>query len=313
MSGFREVVPTGLVSAPDDAGWIRRLRELHLLTPLRIVIIAVIAVVLTLVLRIVVARFIRGLQRAHERVAYRVDHARIDQRRRTITSVLTSTAVGLVWITAVITVLGEVGVNLGAFVATATIIGGALAFGAQTLVRDLIAGFFMIAEDQFGVGDVVDVGTATGTVERVSLRVTRVRDDDGRVWYLPNGQITRVANYSQGPVATTVDIGVALGQDLAAAASTICELGRALVADPTVGQYLAGEPDYLGVEELHDDRAILRFRLISRVEGRQQVRRAFLAAVAEAERHGRVRGIDSASGEGVEGSKDPASGDNGVM
>ena len=286
------VVVAGLVSAPDDAGWIRRLRELHLLTPLRILIIVIIAVLLTLLLRVVVARFIRGLQRAHERVAYRVDHDRIDQRRRTITTVLTSTAVGLVWITAVITVLGEVGVNLGAFVATATIIGGALAFGAQTLVRDLIAGFFMIAEDQLGVGDVVDLGTATGTVERVSLRITQVRDDDGRVWYMPNGQITRVANYSQGPVAITVDIAVSLQQDLAAVGATVCGLGRSLAADARVGQYLAGEPEYLGVEDLDDDRAVLRFRLTCRVEGRHQVRRAFLAAVAAAERAGQVRGID---------------------
>lgn len=280
-----------LLSANSDAGWIRRLRELHLLTPLRVLIIVLVALLLSYVVRKVVTRTIRGIQRAHERVAYRVDHERVDQRRKTVTTVLTSTLVGLIWITAVITVLGEVGVNLGAFVATATIIGGALAFGAQTLVRDLIAGFFMIAEDQLGVGDVVDLGTAVGTVERVSLRVTRVRDDDGRVWYLPNGQISRVANFSQGPVTTVVDITVALDQDLASVATSVCELGRSLADDPTVGPMVVGETEWLGVEELHDDRAVLRFRLRSRAEGRHAVRRAFLGAVAAAGRDGRLPGL----------------------
>lgn len=284
------VVP--LLSATGDAGWIRRLRELHLLTPLRIVIIVLVAALLSYVVRKVVTRTIRGIQRAHERVAYRVDHERVDQRRKTITTVLTSTMVGLIWITAVITVLGEVGVNLGAFVATATIIGGALAFGAQTLVRDIISGFFMIAEDQLGVGDVVDLGAAVGTVERVSLRVTQVRDEEGRVWYLPNGQISRVANLSQGPVSSLIDVSISLDDDLASVAGLICALGNSLASDPAIGSQLVGEPEWLGVEELHEQRAVLRFRLRTRAEGRHQVRRAFLAAVAAAERDGRLRSVD---------------------
>lgn len=282
----------GLVPATGDAGWVRRLRELHLLTPLRIVIIVLIAAALSFVVRRVVARGVRGLQRAHERVAYRVDHARIDQRRRTLTTVLTSTVVALIWLTVVITVLGEVGVNLGAFVATATIIGGALAFGAQTLVRDVIAGFFMIAEDQYGVGDIVDLGSATGTVERVSLRVTRIRDESGHVWYLPNGQILRVANLSQGPVATTVDIAVPLASDLAAVTASIEAVARELSADPQWRDLLTDAPDVLGVEELHATHAVLRVRIRTRADARDAVRRAFLARVASWEQRGVLGDLD---------------------
>lgn len=302
----------GLVPADGDAGWVRRLRELHLLTPLRIVIIVLIAAALSFIVRRVVTRGVRGLQRAHERVAYRVDHARIDQRRRTLTTVLTSTVVALIWLTAVITVLGEVGVNLGAFVATATIIGGALAFGAQTLVRDLIAGFFMIAEDQFGVGDVVDLGSASGTVERVSLRVTRVRDDSGHVWYLPNGQILRVANLSQGPVATTVDIAVPLDQDLAVVSERIGTIARDLAADPEWRDVLTEVPEVLGVEELHASHAVLRVRIRSRADSRDAVRRALLARVVASEQRGVLGELDVERSSSDFGNAGPAAGSSAV-
>src|SRR5258706_10743448 len=98
---------------------------------------------------------------------------------------------------ALLAIISELGVNLGAFVAAATIIGGALAFGAQTIVRDFLAGIFVLVEDQYGVGDIVDLGLASGQVERVTLRSTRLRDDEGRVWHVPNGQVVRAGNLSQ--------------------------------------------------------------------------------------------------------------------
>ena len=110
---------------------------------------------------------------------------------------LRSAIVGVVWATATITVVSELGINIGAFVATATVVGGAVAFGAQQLMRDLIAGFFVLAEDQFGVGDNVDMGIAVGVVEGITLRVTRLRDKDGVVWHVPNCAVVRVANLSQ--------------------------------------------------------------------------------------------------------------------
>ncbi len=123
--------------------------------------------------------------------------ARLTQRTTTITGVLNSVASITIWTLALLVVLGELGVNLGPLVAGAGIAGVALGFGAQSLVKDFLTGIFMLVEDQYGVGDVVDLGEATGSVENMSLRVTTVRDVSGTVWYVPNGQIVRVANKSQ--------------------------------------------------------------------------------------------------------------------
>src|SRR3546814_1040491 len=98
---------------------------------------------------------------------------------------------------AVITALAEVGINLAPLIAGAGIVGVALGFGAQSLVKDFLSGLFMLAEDQYGVGDVIDVGEATGTVEVVNLRTTKLRAVDGTVWHVPNGEIRRVGNMSQ--------------------------------------------------------------------------------------------------------------------
>src|SRR5690348_12002300 len=112
-------------------------------------------------------------------------------------------------------ILGELGVNIAPIIASAGIVGIALGFGAQSLVKDFLSGVFMIFEDQYGVGDVVDVGVASGTVEAVSLRVTRLRDQSGTVWYVPNGTILKVGNMSQNWARAVVDVSVGYGEDLA--------------------------------------------------------------------------------------------------
>ena len=280
------------VSSTKSAGWISRLRDLHLITPIRIAVILIAAWLLGVVIRAVVNRVIRGVERAHAVLPGRNEAARFDQRRQTLSTVMKSSLVAMVWLTAIISIIGELGVNLGAFVATATIIGGALAFGAQTLVRDLIAGFFMIAEDQFGVGDLVDVGVATGVIERVSLRVTKLSDEQGRVWYLPNGQITRVANLTQGNGAALVDITVPISEDLESIGARLVEIARSVRSAAPIDQLMVGEPGFLGVEELHPERAVLRVVLPCRPAGQAPVRRAFLSAVAAAERRGLLRGVE---------------------
>jgi small conductance mechanosensitive channel len=283
------VTPAG----SGDAAWVRRLRELHLLTPLRIVAIVVVAWVLALVLSQIVTRIVRGMHRAQERVLSRAEAERVEQRRNTLAVVIRSTIGALVWITAVLTILAEVGINLGAFVATATIIGGALAFGAQTLVRDVVAGFFMIAENQYAVGDLVDAGVTVGTVDKVSLRVTRLVDDEGCVWYVPNGQITRLANLSQGRSVAAVDVSVPLTEDLEVVGARLVALARGLDRTPGDSTMERGTPVFVGVEELHADRAVLRMHLPCAPAGQLAVRRAFLLAVAQAERSGTLRDIDA--------------------
>jgi moderate conductance mechanosensitive channel len=256
--------------------WMKRLDALHLLTPLRITLLLMAAVAGTLAVRIFVERVVR-------RIPVVRDRARADQRSRTLTTVLRSTLVALIWLILFVTVLGELGVNLGAFVATATIIGGALAFGAQTLVRDVIAGFFMIAEDQYGVGDVVDLGHASGTVEQVTLRITRVRDGEGRVWFVPNGQIQRVANLSQEYSNAVLDVPFPMTTPLAEASGAL-----AATLEQFSHDQLMERPTILGVHDVADDRFELRVSVRCRPGEQSSVRRSLRAALVVAMQDGQL-------------------------
>ena len=123
--------------------------------------------------------------------------SRSDKRTATVSRLLHGAISTTVWIIALITILAIAGVNVGPLLASAGILGVALGFGAQTLVKDYIAGIFLILEDQFGLGDEVEIGTIRGTVTDVALRVTQVRDSDGRLWYIRNGEILNVANHNR--------------------------------------------------------------------------------------------------------------------
>ncbi len=136
------------------------------------------------------------------------------QRAQALGTVLRSVVSVVIWSLAALIVLGEFGVNLGPLIAGAGIAGIALGFGAQSLVRDFLSGVFMLAEDQYGVGDVVDLGDAAGTVEEIRLRTTRLRDGEGTVWFVPNGEIRRVANKSQRWARAVLDFEVAYDTDL---------------------------------------------------------------------------------------------------
>ena len=127
--------------------------------------------------------------------------------------------------------LSEVGVNIAPIIASAGIIGIALGFGAQSLVKDFLSGIFMIVEDQYGVGDVIDLGEAIGTVEAVTLRVTRLRDLNGTVWYVPNGEILRVGNMSQNWSRAVVDVSVAYSEDLNRVKRVLSEIAHDLWDD----------------------------------------------------------------------------------
>ena len=152
------------------------------------------AALLTKLVRVAAKRLEHRLERVSMGAAGLV---RRHQRAATISAGVRSFASICIWFVAVLWVIAVLGVEPATLLTSAGLVGVALGFGAQSLLRDLIAGTFMIFEDQFGVGDRVDTGLVTGTVERVSLRVTRVRDDDGVLWHVPNGEIHRVANFSQ--------------------------------------------------------------------------------------------------------------------
>ncbi|MDA8436346.1 MAG: mechanosensitive ion channel family protein [Actinomycetales bacterium] len=184
--------------------------------------------------------------------------ARREQRFEAIAQLLRSITTFTLVSLALLIILGQLGVNLAPLIASAGVIGVALGFGAQTLVKDFLSGIFLVLEDQFGVGDVVDLGPATGTVEEVTLRVTRIRDMSGVVWYVRNGEILRVANRSQGWTMAVVDVPIAYNEDLDRVRRIVEEVGAAMDDDPSYDGILFGTPTYAGVESVSGDAVFVR-------------------------------------------------------
>jgi small conductance mechanosensitive channel len=180
------------------------------------------------------------------------------QRAEAIGSVLRSVASIVVLGIGVVLVLGELGINLAPIVASAGVVGVALGFGAQNLIKDFIAGIGIILEDQYGVGDVVDLGEASGTVEAVGLRITRLRDVNGVVWYVRNGEILRVGNKSQGFAQVVIDMPVAHDTDLERARTAMQEVADEMYAEVEWGAVLLAEPESLGVEQITAEGVFLR-------------------------------------------------------
>ena len=188
----------------------------------------------------------------------RIAAARRRQRAETLGGVLRSVTTIAVFTIAGITVLGELSVNVGPLIAGAGIVGVALGFGAQTLVRDYLSGLFMLFEDQYGIGDVVDLGDASGTVEAVSLRVTRLRDVNGTVWYVRNGEVLRVGNMSQNWARTVLDISVGYGEDLVHVRSVLEETCHGMWDDEDFSGKIIEEPEVWGVERMDPDGVVVR-------------------------------------------------------
>jgi small-conductance mechanosensitive channel len=262
--------------------WVNRLDELHLLTPLRILAIIVVAIVVAFVLRTVVSRLLSrtiGLPGT--------DRTRADARQRALASALRSAVVGVVWATAIITIISELGVNIGGVIATATVIGGAVAFGAQTLIRDVIAGLFVLAEDQYGVGDTVDLGYMTGDVERITLRSVRVRDGEGKVWHVAHGNVMRVANLSKSSIAL-LDLEVSRDSDLTLLEEVAGRLVAKLHEHPSAVAVLTGDPTIVGVTEIRDDRLVYRVTVPTLPGRREEARRAWRVLTLDAFREGEL-------------------------
>ena len=260
----------GPLLASTRPSWVQRLDELHLLTPLRILVVLLVAVIGTVAVRRLVAHLLSSV---FER-ALPADRPRAEARHRALSSALRAALVGVIWAVAVITMISEVGINIGGFVATATVVGGAIAFGAQTLIRDVISGFFVLSDDQFGVGDEVDLGHASGTVERVTLRTAKLRDGEGRIWHVPHGNVMRVGNLSKASVAV-VDVEVARTVPIDAALATLHEVGLRLVADESVAGRLVDTPVVVGVVEVRDDRSVIRMSVTTTPPGKDAVKRAW--------------------------------------
>jgi small conductance mechanosensitive channel len=183
------------------------------------------------------------------------------QRAQTIGTLLRSIVSGVVVAIVVMMVLSEVGIDIAPLIASAGILGVALGFGAQSLVKDFLSGIFMIFEDQYGVGDSVNLGEASGTVEAVGLRVTRLRDVDGTVWYVRNGEILRVGNQSQNWARSVLDIAVGYKEDVARVRGILKEVAHELWEDPEYHHLIIEEPEVWGVQSLGPDSVVVRVTL----------------------------------------------------
>ena len=253
---------------------------------IRAVIIVITACVMTVVVRRLVSRRASKLIARFGTVS--VDPVREASRLRTITSVTRSTLIGVIWVLALLGLLQILNNALSTFVLAVTLLGSALTFGAQSLIRDVLSGFFIILEDQYAVGDEVDLGVASGTVERVTLRVTRLRDGEGRVWWVPNGQIVRAGNLTQDWGRAVVDVALARETDIDDATATIREVAEQTVARPELADRCLEPPKVLGLQEVSDSRVVLRLSVKVAKGAQDDFRRALQGALMGAFRDGRL-------------------------
>lgn len=211
-----------------------------------------------------------------------VVEARRQQRTETIAAVLGSVAVAVIYLLAAFVALSQMNIDVGPLVAGAGVVGVALGFGAQSLVKDFLSGIFMILEDQYGVGDIVDVGEATGVVEAITLRVTRLRDVEGTVWHVPNGEITRVGNLSQLWSRSLLDLSVAYDTDLDHAGRVITEVAEELASDPEWQDAILEPAELWGIEQFGPSEVVLRLVIKTKPAAQWNVNREFRARIKKA-------------------------------
>jgi small-conductance mechanosensitive channel len=252
--------------------------------PIRIILILFVAFLAVRIARVFIKHTVRRLQRSE--TSDRIDTLRrrtglslLDthetptvrrvQRAETIGGALRSIITFVVWVIAGLLILATLGVHLGPLLAGAGLIGVALGFGAQSLVRDFLAGMFIVIEEWYGVGDVIDVGEAIGVVEFMSLRATTIRDVEGVVWHVPNGEIKRAGNKSQQWARAMLDIAVAVNTDIPTAERVMHETGREMWQDAHYRDVILGEPEVWGVEDLGADRILIRV-VVKTAPGEQQ-------------------------------------------
>jgi small conductance mechanosensitive channel len=261
-----------VAAAKEEPAFWETARDWVLGVPLRIVLIILIALVVQFVLSWVIRRAVRrATERAKverlgqsRRTARTAELSQIlltertEQRAAAIGSLLRSVLAITVWSIALLTILPLLGIDIAPLLASAGVIGVALGFGAQTMVKDYLSGIFIIIEDQFGVGDLVDVGPVIGTVEEVALRYTRLRDLTGVVWYVRNGEILRVANRSQGWTLAIVDIPIAYDEDINQVREIVEAVSTDMDEDPAYDDMLLGRPTFAGVESVSGEAVVVR-------------------------------------------------------
>ncbi|MDK0519494.1 mechanosensitive ion channel family protein [Streptomyces sp. ML-6] len=250
--------------AGHAASWVEENWSTWLSTGLRIVLIAAIAIMLRIAVRRALTKLIERMNRSAQAVegttlgGLLVNAERRRQRSEAIGSVLRSVASFLILGTAVLMILGAFQINLAPLLASAGVAGVAIGFGARNLVTDFLSGVFMILEDQYGVGDTIDAGVASGEVIEVGLRVTKLRGADGEIWYVRNGEVKRIGNLSQGWSTAGVDVMVRPTEDLDRVRAVITEAAEAMAKEEPWSERLWGPVEVLGLDSVLLDSMTVR-------------------------------------------------------
>jgi len=213
-------------------------------TAIQIALVLVVAFILTRLLR-------RITTKVGNKVSQETTPIRALQRTETLTRVLSSAGIVVIWVMGTFYILGAIGANLAPLLASVGIIGLAVGFGAQNLVRDVVSGFFILLEDQYGVGDIIEINqVASGKVETLTLRVTGMRSLDGTMHFIANGEITHIANRSKDWARAIIDVGVAYKESSDKVRQSLEKVALTSKADDEVGRAMYTEPEILGVEML---------------------------------------------------------------
>ena len=269
-----------------DVGW----RALH------VALIIVGCVILALVLRLVIRRVVhRIVDSAKSKAAVDDTQAlerspladmRLVQRTRTLGTILQNIVNVMLVVIAIVLVVNVLDSSLlGSLTLLTAAVGAGLGFGAQNIVKDVLNGMFIVAEDQIGIGDVVDLGLASGVVEYVSVRITQVRDVNGTLWYVRNGEVTRIGNMSQGWARAIIDIGVPVDADLDTVERVMLDTALGLAKDSKWRTRIVEKPELWGLESIDGDALVVRIVIKSRANAKddvaQELRRRLRAALAE--------------------------------
>lgn len=262
---------------------------------LAVAIIIVSCVVAALLLRLIIRRVVRRIVDSAKTKANVNDtqalersplaDMRLVQRTRTLGSILQNIVNVMLVVIAIVLIVNQVAPTLlGSLTLLTAAVGAGLGFGAQNIVKDVLNGLFLVAEDQIGIGDVVDLGLASGVVEYVSVRITQVRDVNGTLWYVRNGEVTRIGNLSQGWARVIIDLGVPTDVDLDAVESTMLDTAKDLAKDPKWRTRIIEKPELWGLESITGDALVMRVVIKTRANAKddvgQELRKRLRAALA---------------------------------
>jgi small-conductance mechanosensitive channel len=228
---------------------------------LHIVLVVLFAVIVTRLIRWIAGKISRRLTKGDDRDA--TVRSETVKHGQAVASVISSVAIALLYVVVAVDIANQLGLPLGSLVAPAAVLGAALGFGAQRIVQDLLSGFFLITEKQYGFGDLVELsvtagGTAVGTVEDVTLRVTKLRTSDGEMYTVPNGQIVKSLNMSKDWARAVVDVPVPTSADLNRVNDVLGDVAKAAMEDDGLPELLLDEPSLMGVESIEVDTVNLR-------------------------------------------------------